>query len=63
MSSHKELDVAKGEGGEYCVCSARALFSGSEEEEERDPGEVCDFSPSRRAALGKLFHAVEDGYG
>ena len=37
---HKELDVAKGEGGGYCVCSTHTVFSGLEEEEEIDPGKV-----------------------
>ena len=34
LVSHKELDVAKGEGGGDCVCSARAVLPRSEEEEE-----------------------------
>ena len=40
LNYHKELDVAKGKGGGDCVCSTRTVFSGSEEEEERDPGEI-----------------------
>ena len=52
LGSHEELDVTKFEGGVDCVCSTRAVLNGSEEEEESDPGKVCDCSSSRLAALG-----------
>ena len=51
LGYHKELDVAKVEGGGDCICSTRAVFTGSEEEEESDIGEVCDCSSSRQSAL------------
>ena len=51
LDFHKELDVAKGERGGDGVCPAGAVFSGSEEEEESDPGEVYDCSYSGRSAL------------
>ena len=60
LGSHKELYAAKGERGGGCICSARAVFTGEEEEEESNPGKVWDYSSSRRAALGDLFHAVEN---
>ena len=37
LGSHEELDVAKGEGGGDSVCPARAVFPGSEEEEDCNP--------------------------
>ena len=40
LGSHEELNIAKGEGSGDCVCSIHIIFSGSEEEEESDPGEV-----------------------
>ena len=42
LSSHKELDVAKDERGGDGVCTDGAVFTGSEEEEECNTGEVCD---------------------
>ena len=61
LGSHDELDVMKGErGGDY-VCSTGAVFAGSEEEEESEPGKVYNCFSSRRAALGDGVHVVEDG--
>ena len=40
LISHEELDVAQVEGGGDGVCPAAAVFPGSEEEEEGNPGEV-----------------------
>ena len=33
LGFHKELNVAKDEGGGDCVCSSRTVFTGLEEEE------------------------------
>ena len=52
LVSHKELDVAQVEGGGDGVCPSGAVFSGLEEEEEGDPGEVCDRFFSWRADVG-----------
>ena len=52
LSSHKKLDVTKGERGGDCVYSTGAVFSRAEEEEEINTGEVCDCFSSRRSALG-----------
>ena len=52
LVSHKELDVAQVEGGGEGVCPTGAVFHGSEEEEEGDPGEVCYEFFSRGAAIG-----------
>ena len=52
LSSHEKLDVTKGERGGECVCYLGAVLSGSEEEEESDPGKVCDCFSSRQSALG-----------
>ena len=40
LISQEELDVAQVEGVGGGVCPAVAVFPGSEEEEEGDPGEV-----------------------
>ena len=52
LGSHEELDDAKGEGGGDDVCPAGTVFPGSEEEEECDPGEVCDCFLSWGSSLG-----------
>ena len=44
--------VVQVEGGGDGVCPAGVLFPGSEEEEEGDPGEVCNSFVSWRAAVG-----------
>ena len=49
---HKDLDVTQVEGGGGGVCPAGAVFPRSEEEEEGDPGEVCDSFLSWRADVG-----------
>ena len=42
LITHEELSVAQVERGGDGVGPAGALLPGSEEEEESDPGEVCD---------------------
>ena len=51
LSSHKKLNVEKGEWGGDGVCLSRAVFTGSEEEEECDLGKVCNFLVYWRSAF------------
>ena len=42
LTPHEELDVVQVEKGRDGVGPAGVVFPGSEEEEESDPGEVCN---------------------
>ena len=63
LITHKELYVAQVERGSDGVSPAGAVFPGSKEEEESDPGEVCDSLVYWGATFGGWVHAVEDGDG
>ena len=52
LITHEELYVAQVEWGGDGVGTASALFPGSEEKEESDPGEVCNSLASWRATFG-----------
>ena len=63
LITHEELYVAQVERGSDSVGPAGAVFPGSKEEEESDPGEVCDSLVWWGASFGGGVHAVEDGDG
>ena len=52
LITHEELYVAQVEGGGDGVGTAGAVFPGSEEKEEIDPGEVCNSLVSWGANFG-----------
>ena len=61
LTTQKELDVAQVERGRDSVGPASAVSPGSEEEEESDPGEVCDSLVCWGATFGDSVHVVGDG--
>ena len=63
MITHEELYDVQVEGGGDGVGPAGAVFPGSKEEEESDPGEVCNSLVSWGDTFGGGVHAVEGGDG
>ena len=52
LITHEELYIAQVEGDGDSVGPAGAVFPGSKEEEESDPGEICDNLVSWGATFG-----------